>query len=203
MGSAALFFSAKPARAILSDLNQELVSTFLTVRRAPHAVAAVLATHSNSRREYYRVRSQPVERLSSVERAARFIYLNRFCFNGLYRTNTQGKFNVPYGRPKNDNRPTDSALTECAQLLRRATVCAGDFQEIVATNVRSGDLVYLDPPYAVTKRRIFKEYSEKSFDAADLERLDALVHLVDSRGATFVLSYAYCSGRACIRRIFV
>ena len=105
MGSASLFFSLNKQHGVLSDLNEELVDTFLTVRAQPRLVARALAKLTNSESAFYRVRERDPKDLSPTARAARFIYLNRFCFNGLYRTNAKGRFNVPYGRPKNDNRP--------------------------------------------------------------------------------------------------
>jgi DNA adenine methylase len=193
MGSASLFFAVRPPRAVLSDLNQELVQTFRQVRRHPRRVAHALELLPNTREDYYKVRNLDVAILSSPERAARFIYLNRFCFNGLYRTNLSGQFNVPYGRPKNDNRPNASELLQCSAQLRKATIVAGDFEDIVRTNVRRHDIVYLDPPFAVGSRRVFKEYNGRAFATDDLIRLSSLLYYIDQCGAKFVLSYAACA----------
>jgi DNA adenine methylase len=193
MGSAALFFSVPAQRGILSDLNTELVETFLTVRSRAKVVAQHLAGFANNEDAYYKVRALEPTQLSKVERAARFIYLNRFCFNGLYRTNKKGQFNVPYGRPKNDNRPTVAQLSACARRLRDAHIRAGDFEEVLRSEVRRHDLVYLDPPFAVAKRRVFSEYCRSSFSTPDLDRLGSTLRMIHERGATFVLSYAYCA----------
>lgn len=143
MGSAALFFSLRPRSGILSDLNAELVSTFQTIRSHPREVARLLGKLRNNEETYYEVRAQNSRRLSEASQAARFIYLNRFCFNGLYRTNTKGRFNVPYGRPKNDNRPTAVHLAACSEALANTDLVVGDFENVVASRVRSGDIVYL------------------------------------------------------------
>lgn len=191
VGSAALFFGANPKRAILSDLNKELIDTFLAVRRSPEAVSQYLDALPNTQSDYYRIRSVPPAALAPAQRAARFIYLNRFCFNGLYRTNSKGDFNVPYGRPKNDNRPTVEELKTCSGLLRKAKIECGDFDEVVRNNLKPKDVVYLDPPYALSTRRIFREYGREAFTGDDLLRLRELLRYIDKSGATFVLSYAY------------
>jgi DNA adenine methylase len=121
--------------------------------------------------------------------AARFLYLNRFCFNGLYRTNRQGRFNVPYGAPKNDNLPNLSQLRSCSRLLARACLVDKDFR-ITLSMVKKGDFVYLDPPYAMSRRRVFVEYGKSPFSDRDLSHLTALLADIDRRGAVFVLSYA-------------
>lgn len=193
MGSAALFFSLSKSQGVLSDLNDELVDTFLTVRAKPKVVADALAKLTNSESAFYQVRALDPEELSPPARAARFIYLNRFCFNGLYRTNAKGRFNVPYGRPKNDNRPTVEQLTACAHRLGAAKILKGDFEFVLDEEVRRGDIVYLDPPFALENRRVFSEYFKASFKIADLDRLANVLTMINKRGATFVVSYAYCS----------
>lgn len=193
MGSAALFFSLSSRKGILSDLNGELVDTFLTVRSSPRAVADALAKYVNSEAAFYVVRATEPEKLDKIGRAARFIYLNRFCFNGLYRTNSKGHFNVPYGRPKNDNRPTADQLAACARHLKAARIRTGDFESVLRSEVKRGDIVYLDPPFALEKRRVFSEYFKTSFKIADLDRLSDTLDMINKRGATFVMSYAYCS----------
>jgi DNA adenine methylase len=106
-GSACLFFHIRPEKAILADLNGELIETYAAIKRSPGHVGRALADLPFGREEYYQIRQdQNVTRLSPTQRAARFIYLNRFCFNGLYRTNAAGKFNVPFGAPRNATVPT-------------------------------------------------------------------------------------------------
>jgi DNA adenine methylase len=190
-GSAALFFAIRPRRALLGDLNEDLVQAFQAVAADAKAVSKALHRLEPGRLSYYLVRALRPDSLSSAERAARFIYLNRFCFNGLFRTNSRGEFNVPYGAPKTDNVPTAEHLESCGELLRRASITHADFRETLA-HVRSGDFVYLDPPYAVSNRRVFIEYGSSVFSAKDLRELGELLAEIASHGATFLVSYADC-----------
>jgi DNA adenine methylase len=141
------------------------------------------------RTEYYHVRSQNDSRMSKERQAARFIYLNRFCFNGLYRTNKQGRFNVPYGGEKSGELPSANLLRSCAASLRHAVVIAGSFERTLR-RVREGDFVYLDPPYSVTSRRVFNEYSHFSFGSTELQILRTHLLRLDRIGVPFLVSYA-------------
>jgi DNA adenine methylase len=192
VGSAAMFFAARPARAVLSDMNSELIRTYRTIRREPANVGATLARLPKDKQIYLRLRAQRPHDLPAVARAARFVYLNRNCFNGLYRTNLNGEFNVPYAAAKTGSAPGTRQLRAIASRLKSATLLSGDFERIVTKVVRAHDFVYLDPPYAVANRRIFRQYSATTFGFADLHRLSALLYSIDAVGAKFVLSYALC-----------
>lgn len=192
-GSACLFFDLQPKHAILSDLNRELIDTYRTVRNDPQLVGRTLAKLPVGREAYYKIRFLKIDKMSAVQRAARFIYLNRFCFNGLYRTNTKGDFNVPYGAPKTTNVPTAESLDLCSILLRRATLTSGDFEEVIRSRLQRGDFIYLDPPFFQNSRRVFREYNPVPFQATDLKRLSRLLHAIDKAGANFVLSYSACA----------
>lgn len=209
MGSASLFFCIRPQRAILGDINSELIDTFRAVQQHPEKVFDSLRPRPVRSKYYYALRAQDPCDLSEVSRAARFIYLNRFCFNGLYRTNLGGRFNVPYSGSKTGRKPTKGQLEGCARLLKHASLYRMDFEELVSKYVHRGDFVYLDPPYATCARRIFREYGPAAFQMADLKRLHRVLKDIASRGAIFVLSYAYCpevltlvQGWSC-KRIFV
>ena len=134
-------------------------------------------------------------------RAARFIYLNRFCFNGLYRTNAAGRFNVPYGGQKSGRIPSLSELNDASTLLARAELVAGDFSRVLA-KVQRGDFVYLDPPFSVQSHRVFREYDPASFGPSDLFRMRAALEDLDHRGITFLLSYADSAEGATMARGF-
>lgn len=152
-GSACLFFSLNPPRAILGDVNRELISTYLETK---YRVAGVIKRLSNmrpNRRTYIRLRSFAPDDLGRAARAARFIYLNRYCFNGLYRTNQRGQFNVPYGGEKSGRLPSAEVLRQCSRRLKTARLIAGDFEQVLRLAVK-GDFVYMDPPYAVGARRV-------------------------------------------------
>jgi DNA adenine methylase len=190
-GSAVLFFSISPNRALLGDINKELIATFKAIRDHPSRVHRTLVSIPKGRSHYKKVRKVKPASLRSIKRAARFIYLNRYCFNGLYRTNSKGEFNVPYGGKRSGTIPTLDHLKNSAACLKRATLMCADFRKTIQ-KVRKGDFVYLDPPYAVSNRRVFVEYAAKPFSVSDLAVLKRLLTRIDKKGATFVLSYAYC-----------
>jgi DNA adenine methylase len=192
VGSAAVFFALRPEDATLSDLNGELIATFRAIRDDPHAVHRHLTKLPFGSDAYYRVRARRLPRRWSAARAARFVYLNRFCFNGLYRTNRDGDFNVPYGKPKTNNLPSAEQLSACATALDRASVHALDFRKAL-DRVEKGDFVYLDPPYAVKARRVFVEYGAAPFSSDDLSDLADLLMRLDRKGIDFLLSYADCA----------
>ncbi len=189
-GSARLFFRLKPKEAVLGDINAELVSTYCEVRDNPTEVYRALNGMKNSSEMYYEVRGQDPENLESAERASRFIYLNRFCFNGLYRTNQKGAFNVPYGGERSGRLPTLEELESIGALLKRATIVCADFSETI-NGVAPNDFVYLDPPFSVSERRVFRQYDSADFVSADLDRLRISLEELDKKGTRFLLSYDY------------
>jgi DNA adenine methylase len=140
---------------------------------------------------YKRWRALEPNSLDRDTRALRFVYLNRNCFNGIYRTNAQDQFNVPMGKLSGAYF-TKSDLLKCSELLQRATLVAGDFTDTLEY-VKAGDFVYLDPPYAVSTRRIFREYGKLVFDTADIPRFAECLNSIDRKGADFLVSYADCS----------
>jgi DNA adenine methylase len=192
MGSASLFFSIAPSKAVLSDINSELVHTYCVVRDHPKRIHTVLTSLPKGKEAYYRIRSQNPKDLPAIERAAKFVYLNRFCFNGIYRTNTKGEFNVPYSPKGTGDLPTLEELREISNVLQSVNIRCADFETILLKKVRKNDFVYLDPPFAVANRRVFRQYGPQTFGLSDLKRLnDALVH-IDRVGAKFLVSYAVC-----------
>lgn len=186
-GSACLFFALRPSNAVLADLNNDLIETYRTLRSHPHRVARTAHAWPASKDAYYSVRELVPERLSAVERAARFIYLNRFSFNGVYRTDRHNRFNVPFGRATGA-MPAAPIFTRCAYALRRADVVVGDFERTIAS-LGPGDYVYLDPPYTQSPRGNYGVYGYGSFEAADLPRLVLALKRIDAAGARFLLSY--------------
>ena len=188
-GSACLFFQLAPERALLGDINQELIRTYWEIKHRVDGVISMLSLLSNSRPEYLRLRAINPETMNRAERAARFIYLNRFCFNGLYRTNSRGDFNVPYGGERSGNLPTSNDLKACSRALRFAKLVRGDFEKVLV-QVRLGDFVYMDPPYSVKARRVFNEYDASSFSETDLVRLRQWMEKFANQGIPFLVSYA-------------
>lgn len=188
MGSACLFFAARPKSAILGDRNHELISFYRALRRRPRDVWEVANAWSQDRDAYYDVRALRPSSLSAVDSAARFLYLNRFCFNGLYRTDRHGNFNVPFGTATGA-LPSLEKVRLCAYWLRKAQLMDGDFEETL-DEARSADVVYLDPPYTRVPSHAYGVYGYGSFDSSDLDRMMAALERLDDRGVRFLFSYA-------------
>ncbi|MEQ1538853.1 MAG: Dam family site-specific DNA-(adenine-N6)-methyltransferase [Sphingorhabdus sp.] len=188
-GSACLFWKLEPARAVLGDLNADLISCYERVAAAPEAVHAVYSKCTNDADEYYRIRSDLHAESDLDVRAGYFIYLNRYCFNGLYRTDRSGHFNVPYGGARTGSPPTIEELRAYSRRLQTVSFKCSDFEAMVDDCVEAGDLVYLDPPYFSAGTRVFNAYTASPFTRTDLDRFDALLSRIDSVGATFVATY--------------
>lgn len=191
-GSAALFFRVQPKRALLGDINAALIEAYEVIREDADAVFKAVRAIPRGERRYYKERARNPKRMSRFGRAVRFVYLNRYCFNGIYRTNAQGGFNVPYAHVKPGIIPPIHDFRKCATMLARANLRCADFGAVLSS-VRDGDFVYLDPPYAVSSRRVFRQYDSREFTEADLERLARHLKTIDRKGAAFVLSYADCA----------
>jgi DNA adenine methylase len=188
-GSASLFFSACPTSAVLGDINGELMSTYDQVRNSLGSVLDALRVMKKGRDEYLRIREIDPQTLPPPVRAARFIYLNRYCFNGLYRTNLAGKFNVPYGGDRTGKLPADGQFERCSELLQRAELVVGGF-DVTLREAKTGDFVYMDPPFTVGDRRIFKEYDATGFSSRQLEDLRSWILRLDEMNVAFLVSYA-------------
>jgi DNA adenine methylase len=144
-GSACLFFSIEPSAAILGDTNKELIDVYRVLRDDPERIHRRLVAIPRNKATYYRWRAKEPKKLDTATRALRFVYLNHNCFNGIYRTNVQGNFNVPFGS-KLASYPTRIDFIRCSELLTGTRLVAGDFQKTLA-DVARGDFIYLDPPY--------------------------------------------------------
>lgn len=198
-GSACLFLALGPKEALLNDLNVHVIDTYRAVRSKPREVHAILSTLPRTREFYYLIRPTALRVKDPVLKAAFFLYLNRNCFNGLFRTNASGDFNVPFAGQRTGRDCSLEHLELVAKALRRTTLVSEDFEKFVMSNARKGDFVYLDPPYAVENERIFNQYGPTTFGTNDLLRLSKVLSTIDERGATFVLSYA---DGAVARRLF-
>ncbi len=188
LGSAAVFFHLQPKDALLADVNENLVEIYRVVQNDVEDLVDLLGRHINDEDEFYRVRSQRPAELTSVERAARLIYLNKTCYNGLYRENKRGEFNVPFGRYKNPAICDPMRLRIASSALQGVDLQVGDFDKIVAP-ADSGDFVYFDPPYApLSTTSNFTSYNRHGFDEDDQRRLSAAFDDLSSRGCLLMLS---------------
>jgi DNA adenine methylase len=198
-GGAALFFAlaserARGARtferAILADRNEELVALYRAVQSDVSAVIAALAGFRHDRDLFYEVRAQETRGMSDVARAARFVFLNRTCFNGLWRVNAGGRFNVPFGKYKNPRILDEDSLRAASRALADVEVRASDFADVTAELGR-GDFAYLDPPYVpISRTASFTSYAKDGFNPADQERLARDLRAMKQRGAKAMLSNA-------------
>jgi DNA adenine methylase len=186
-GSICLFIDLKPSRAVLSDNNPDLIHFYKSLRHRPSHIGKLAASMPLTDSFYYELRALDPNTLSSNDRAARFLYLNRFCFNGVYRTNKAGQFNVPRGKHMGA-LPSVEEITQFGRFIRSVDFRAADFEELldIAT---VGDFVYLDPPYAGASRDR-GEYGVNSFKELDILRLAEACIRASDRGAKILLSYA-------------
>lgn len=198
LGSGAMFFALRPIEALLSDLNPDLINCYRVIRDAPEEIVRRLTEyqHLHGKEYYYETRSaRPAD---PVEQAARFIYLNRTCWNGLYRVNRKNEFNVPIGTKTRVVLPSDNFL-QVSRLLSGVDVLQQDF-EVTLDNSHAGDFVFVDPPYTV-KHNLngFLKYNDRIFSWSDQIRLRDAVVRSAQRGASVLVTNA---NHASIREIY-
>lgn len=188
LGGGAIFFALAPKNAsYLSDANAELVNTYLQIRNSPITVIAELKTYKNTSDFYYYLRNKVVD--EPIEQAAKFIYLNQTSYNGLYRVNQQGVYNVPYGQRTKDFLEEEKLL-QASRRLQQSTITHGDFTNI-AERIQKGDLVFLDPPYTVSHNNNgFIKYNQNLFSLEDQYRLSKFIDYIKSIGAFYLLTNA-------------
>lgn len=188
IGGGALFFAAAPVRAVIADINDDLVNVYNVVRDNPEELIEALSGYVNDKDFYYKVRAQDQNTLSPLERAARLIYLNRTCFNGLYRVNKNGQFNVPFANYKNPNIVQSEKIMVASNTLHNTQVFHASFEKVLV-NAKKGDFIYLDPPYYPKDvYSDFKRYNKEQFYQNDHERLADLYNELSDRGCYVMLS---------------
>jgi DNA adenine methylase len=194
IGSGAVFFYLKSKlklnKVFLSDANEELINCFVAVRDKPSELIELLSNHQkkHSKEYYYAVRSIECDRLDSVNKAARLIYLNKTCFNGLYRVNSKGQFNVPMGDYENPCIFDTNTLYQASQLLQGVHLRVMAFEKVV-NFAQKDDFIYLDPPYIpLSKTSSFTQYSKGSFSGKEQKRLSEVFRILDLRGCFVMLS---------------
>ena len=188
-GGGALFFALAPERAVLADSNPELINMYRAVAADAEQVIAHLEQYENTSEHFYEVRALDWEQLSPVEAAARTIFLNKTCFNGLYRVNQKGQFNVPFGRYKNPKICDRAAILAATRVLSRAEIICGDYLDVLETHAAAGDLIFLDPPYLpISAYADFKRYTKERFYEEDHVRLAEMVARLHERGCYVILT---------------
>lgn len=189
VGSGALFFALEPQDAIIGDINEQLIETYLAIKDNWPLVLKFLKHHaaSHSKEYFYSLRADSPKTIH--QRAARFIYLNRTCWNGLYRVNKSGQFNVPIGTKTNVLHDTDD-FKKISAILQNSTIIHSDFEGIIDC-AREGDFIFADPPYTVKHNNNgFVKYNEEMFKWDDQVRLHAAVARADARKAKFIVTNA-------------
>ncbi|MFJ3029252.1 DNA adenine methylase [Curtobacterium sp. NPDC087080] len=189
LGGGSLATLLQPSAGILSDKSAELIETWQTVAASPREVAEKLRAWPLQKEHYYRVRSETPS--GPISRAARFIYLNRGAFNGLYRVNSQGRFNVPWGAPKSSTVVHDGLLEAVSIWLRDSElkVLCADFETVMGA-AEANDLVFADPPYHAVRPdgRDFRHYNHELFSFEDQVRLAEAARAARDRGATVLVT---------------
>ena len=188
-GGGAVFFAVQPKNGIIADSNPELVNLYRSVATDVNGVITQLRSYENTEEVFYTIRSLDRTKLSNIEAAARTIFLNRTCFNGLYRVNKSGQFNVPFGRYKNPKIIDEDALRDASLLLSRTTIICGDYKTVLKENAQTGDFIFLDPPYLpVSEYADFKRYTKEQFYEEDHVELAAEVKRLHELGCHVVLT---------------
>ncbi len=188
-GGGAVFFALNPEEAIIADSNPELINLYTEVANNVQAIISKLKKYENNEEFFYNMRALDYNSLSSVDAAARTIYLNKTCFNGLYRVNKKGQFNVPFGRYKNPNICDEEALYAASNMLRRATIVCGDYLDILNEHAKKDDLIFLDPPYLpVSEYSDFKRYTKEQFYEEDHIELAKEVQRLQEIGCHVILT---------------
>ena len=192
IGGGALFFELQPQNGYISDMNKELITLYTVVRDDVYELIDDLNKHKVSKEYFLKIRNldrtEKYNSLSDVKIASRFIYLNRTCFNGMYRVNSQGQFNVPFGNYKNPRIVDAENLINCSKLLKNTEIYCADFSEIL-NKVQKGDFVYFDPPYVpLNETSSFTSYTKDGFDLDMQFKLRDVCDELDSKGVMFMLS---------------
>lgn len=189
LGGGAVFFHLEPSKAVLSDKNEHLINLYNQIKSAPTDLHNELKKHQalHSKEYYYLVRSTHLD--CPIKRAAQFLYLNRTCWNGLFRVNLKGEFNVPIGT-KNTVIIQNESFEEISKRLKNAKIITSDFESTI-DRAESGDLLFVDPPYTVKHNNNgFVKYNESIFSWDDQERLAASLIRADARGAKIISTNA-------------
>ena len=205
IGGGAVLFELKPKKAIINDYNEELVNVYNTIKDNPEELLEILRVQEEKNKTigadyFYEIRgidrTDEFEKLNNIERAARIIYLNKTCFNGLYRVNAAGQFNTPYGKYKNPDIANETTINAMSTYLNtnKIKILQGDYKQALK-GLRKGAFVYLDPPYMpISSSSAFTGYTDGGFTYAQQEELRDECIKLHKKGIRFVQSNSYCQG---------
>lgn len=195
IGGGAVLFELQPNKAVINDVNGELINLYNTIKDDVELLIEDLKKHENTSEYFYKIRELDRNReaydiLTNVEKASRIVYLNKTCFNGLFRVNKAGEFNSPFGKYKNPNIVDEVTLRAVSKYFNRANIkiMNNDFEECLK-GIRKGSFVYLDPPYdPVSSSANFTGYDKGGFNREEQIRLKKMCDKLDKRGVKFLLS---------------
>jgi len=194
VGGGAVLFHTQPKNAVINDLNEDLINVYNTIKKNPEELIKDLKTHKNESEYFYDLRildrTEEFEKLSNIKKASRVIYLNKTCFNGLYRVNNSGEFNSPFGRYKNPNIVNEITIRAVSKYLNnnKITIFSKDYEDVLE-NIEKGSFVYFDPPYhPVSKSSSFTGYIQGGFNMYDQIRLRDLCVKLNKKGVKFMVS---------------
>ena len=188
-GGGALFFALQPRRAVISDSKPELINLYRQVADNVDEVIKLLSRCENNSKMFYEVRARNWMELAPAEAAARTIYLNKTCFNGLYRVNRRGQFNVPFGKYANPKICDEDGLRQASKVLKKATIVQGDYFLVLEQYAQAGDFVFLDPPYLpISEYSDFKRYTKEQFYEEDHVELAKMVTKLHEKGCYIILT---------------
>ena len=189
IGGGALYFSLNRPGGVIADSNPGLINMYRSVADDIEGVITHLARFKNCEEVFYTVRALDWTRLSPSKAAARTIFLNRTCFNGLYRVNQKGQFNVPFGRYKNPKILDEDSLRSASIILKNTTIVCGDYKKVLSKYAKPGDFVFLDPPYLpISEYADFKRYTKEQFYEEDHEELANEVKRLHELGCYVILT---------------
>lgn len=205
IGGGALFFDLQPKCAVINDSNEELINVYKIIKDNPNELIEDLKKHKNTAEYFYEIRAidrQPLfNHLTNIERASRIIYLNKTCYNGLYRVNNAGEFNSPFGKYKNPNIVNEPVIKAVSRYLNsaRIQICNNDY-EVILENIPTDSFVYLDPPYhPISESSNFTGYVQGGWNEKDQLRLRNVCDKLTKNGIKFLLSN---SASAFIKEIY-
>lgn len=188
-GGGALFFYLLPSNAIIADSNPELINLYTCIKKNPKKIIKLLAHYKNEKDFFYAEREKVFEELDPFEAAARTIYLNRTCFNGLYRVNKKGGFNVPFANYSNPRICDEENIIAVSYALKNTKIVLGDYLDVLGKYAKKGDFIFLDPPYIpISENSDFKRYTKDQFNRIDQENLSKEVSRLKKLGANVILT---------------
>lgn len=194
IGGGAVLFDLQPKKAVINDFNKELINVYKTIKENPEKLISDLKTHKNESDYFYDLRAldreEDFKNLSTIKKASRVIYLNKTCYNGLYRVNNSGEFNSPFGRYKNPNIVNEITIKAVSKYLNTndITILNVDFEKALK-GIKKGSFVYFDPPYhPVSTSSNFTGYVQGGFDMYEQVRLKNTCDDLDKKGVKFLLS---------------